>query len=81
MNSQFYKEDISPDDLPVDIDKNSLKYLGKAIKQYLNLFLNVMIIPKELKANKKDLKKAIKVVKELVKKLEKGDKSVLKEDI
>lgn len=72
---------ILDDDLPIDISKDTLKFLGNEIESYLNLFVNVMIIPKHLKHNKKDLKDAIKTVEELIKKLKKGDKSVLKEDI
>ena len=81
MNKENRYYDELADELPVDISKSSLKYLGEEIEQYLNLFLNVMIIPKHLKHNKKELDKAIKTVQKLIKKLKKGDRSVLKEDI
>lgn len=81
MNKENRYYDEIADELPVDISKSSLKYLGEEIEQYLNLFLNVMIIPKHLKHNKKELDEAIKTVQKLIKKLKKGDRSVLKEDI
>ena len=64
-----------------DITDEDMHHVGKEIARYLNLFLNVMVVPKELRSNEKELKENIKIVKELIKKLKKGDKSIFKEDI
>ena len=66
------------DDLSNITDKD-MKELGKAIEDYIELFEEIMIIPKELKKDKKEINEALELSKKLVKKLKKGDRSVFKD--
>lgn len=66
-------EDIS------NISDEDMNELGNAIEDYIELFEEIMIIPKELKKNKKEINEALEISKKLVKKLKKGDRSVFKD--
>lgn len=60
--------------------KTSMRLLAKSISDYLTLFEDIMIIPKELKNSKKDVQEAKKIIKKLIKKLRNGDRSVFKDE-
>lgn len=66
------------DDLSNITDKD-MKELANAIEDYIELFEEIMIIPKELKKDKKEINEALELSKKLVKKLKKGDRSVFKD--
>ena len=61
-----------------NITEQDMRELGNAIDDYLELFEEIMIIPEELKKNKKEINEALELSKKLVKKLKKGDRSVFK---
>lgn len=61
-----------------NITEQDMHELGNAIDDYLELFEEIMIIPEELKKNKKEINEALELSKKLVKKLKKGDRSVFK---
>ena len=61
-----------------NITEQDMHELGNAIEDYLELFEEIMIIPEELKKNKKEINEALELSKKLVKKLKKGDRSVFK---
>lgn len=65
--------------LKIISDKQILPMLGKEIEKYLELFEEVMILPKKVR-DKKEVIKAIKTTKKLIKKLKKGDTSVFKDE-
>lgn len=62
-----------------NITEQDMHELGNAIDDYLELFEEIMIIPEELKKNKKEINEALELSKKLVKKLKKGDRSVFKD--
>ena len=61
-----------------NITEQDMHELGNAIDDYLELFEEIMIIPEELKKNKKEINEALELSKKLVKKFKKGDRSVFK---
>ena len=65
---------------PYDIKKSDCNKLADAIENYVELFEEVMIIPKEIKKKEEDeVKMALLETKKLIKKLRKGDTSVFKD--
>ena len=62
-----------------NITEHMLSQLGVEIEKYLELFKEVMILPKKEK-DRKEVLDAIETTKKLIKKLKKGDTSVLKDE-
>lgn len=63
----------------IDIDNISQKdmdAIANAIEDYLEVFTDIMIIPKDI--DKEEVHDAIRTCRKLVKKLKKGDKNVFK---
>ena len=59
---------------PDDISKDAMLRFGKNINDYLNLLMEVMIIPEEVrKESGKRIKESIENTKKLIKKLKKGE--------
>lgn len=64
-----------------DIKKSDMNKLADAIEEYLEVLLEVMIIPDEILETHGDkINEGIKRSKKLVKRLRKGDKSVFKDE-
>ena len=64
---------------PDDLTKNQLEQFADHLDNYLEMFQDVMVIPKELLDKEKEMDIAIGLVKELISKLKKGKKSVFKD--
>lgn len=61
---------------PEDISRKDMDAIADAIEDYLEVFTDVMIIPKEI--DKGEVNDALHMCRKLVKKLRKGDKTVFK---
>lgn len=61
---------------PEDISRRDMDAIADAIEDYLEVFTDVMIIPKGI--DKDEVQDALHMCRKLVKKLRKGDKEVFK---
>jgi hypothetical protein len=61
------------------ISKEDMSALAKHIEDYLEVFLEVFIIPENMRNQEDKIYDSINVVKKLIKKLRKGDKSVFED--
>ena len=72
MMSNFANGYIDPE----DISRRDMDAIADAIEDYLEVFTDVMIIPKGI--DKDEVQDALHMCRKLVKKLRKGDKEVFK---
>ena len=72
MMSNFANGYIDPE----DISRRDMDAIADAIEDYLEVFTDVMIIPKGI--DKDEVQDALHMCRKLVKKLRKGDKDVFK---
>ncbi len=72
MMSNFANGYIDPE----DISRRAMDAIADAIEDYLEVFTDVMIIPKGI--DKDEVQDALHMCRKLVKKLRKGDKEVFK---
>ena len=64
----------------VYISKNDMIRLAEHIEDYLEIFMEVFIIPDQLLNREDEIYDSIKTVKKLIKKLQKGDTSVFDDE-
>jgi len=62
-----------------EVTKGEMETFAKHIEEYLDLFMEVFIIPDNLRDKEEEVFHAIKTVKKLIEKLNKHDASVFKD--